>query len=71
METVTVKQKRAVQEKLFADKVELIAVPSVIGSGYEADVAKLGAGAITKTQTSRSARSRMATAPSSSTHSLR
>lgn len=30
-----------VQEKLFTDKVEFIAVPSVIGSGYESDVAKL------------------------------
>lgn len=29
------------QEKLFKDKVEFIAVPSVIGSGYEAAVAKL------------------------------
>ena len=29
------------QEKLFNDKVEFIAIPSVIGSGYEKDVAKL------------------------------
>lgn len=29
------------QEKLFTDKVEFIHVPSVIGSGYEQDVAKL------------------------------
>ena len=29
------------QEKLFADKIEFIAVDSVIGSGYENDVAKL------------------------------
>lgn len=29
------------QTKLFADKVEFISVPSVIGSGYETDVAKL------------------------------
>ena len=29
------------QEKLFKDKVELITVESVIGSGYEEEVAKL------------------------------
>jgi hypothetical protein len=29
------------QEKLFEDKIEFIYVPSVIGSGYEQDVAKL------------------------------
>jgi len=33
--------KSAKQEKLFKDKIEFIAVESVIGSGYENDVAKL------------------------------
>jgi len=33
--------KKVVQQKLFNDKVELITVESVIGSGYEEDVAKL------------------------------
>ena len=35
------KLKRTKQAKLFNDKIELITLDSVIGSGYEEDVAKL------------------------------
>lgn len=34
-------KKQLVEQKLFTDKIEFIHVPSVIGSGYEQDVAKL------------------------------
>ena len=35
------KLKRTKQAKLFNDKIELITLDSVIGSGYEEDVSKL------------------------------
>lgn len=44
METTTatkVRKTAQAQERLFSDKVEFVYVPSVIGSGYEADVARL------------------------------
>ena len=37
----TIKMKAKKQPKLFEEKIEFIYVPSVIGSGYEQDVAKL------------------------------
>ena len=33
--------KELIQPKLFNDKIELISIDSIIGSGYENDVAKL------------------------------
>ena len=38
---MTLAIKRPVQSKLFEDKIEFISVESVIGSGYEDQVAKL------------------------------